>query len=175
MTAKQDAVINELNTKVERLIKLYISSLDKNREMDSEMKELRIQIERMKSENMKLHEEIKTLKVAAAISTGEGSSEAKNRISQLVREITLNIAGRPCVLTIEREEEEEIRKAAQLINSKIAKYREKYATADPVDFLAVTALQFTVKMLEAERRNDVEPVLDEVKKINSRLDEVVKE
>ena len=70
MTAKQDAVINELNTKVERLIKLYISSLDKNREMNSEMKELRIQIERMKSENMKLHEEIKTLKVATAISTG---------------------------------------------------------------------------------------------------------
>ena len=32
MTAKQDAVINELNTKVERLIKLYISSLDKNRD-----------------------------------------------------------------------------------------------------------------------------------------------
>ena len=77
--------------------------------------------------------------------------------------ITLNIAGRPCVLTIEREEEEEIRKAAQLINSKIAKYREK------------NALQFTVKMLEAERRNDVEPILDEVKKISSRLDEVVKE
>ncbi len=92
MTAKQDAVINELNTKVERLIKLYISSLDKNREMDSEMKELRIQIERMKSENMKLHEEIKTLKVVAAISTGEGSSEAKNRISQLVREIDKCIA-----------------------------------------------------------------------------------
>ena len=92
MTAKQDAVINELNTKVERLIKLYISSLDKNREMDSEMKELRIQIERMKSENMKLHEEIKTLKVVAAISTGEGSSEAKIRISQLVREIDKCIA-----------------------------------------------------------------------------------
>ena len=92
MTAKQDAVINELNTKVERLIKLYISSLDKNREMDSEMKELRIQIERMKSENMKLHEEIKTLKVVAAISTGEGSTEAKNRISQLVREIDKCIA-----------------------------------------------------------------------------------
>ena len=92
MTAKQDAVINELNTKVERLIKLYISSLDKNREMDTEMKELRIQIERMKSENMKLHEEIKTLKVATAISTGEGRSEAKNIISQLVREIDKCIA-----------------------------------------------------------------------------------
>ena len=89
--------------------------------------------------------------------------------------ITLNIAGRPCVLTIEREEEEEIRKAAQLINSKIAKYREKYATADPVDFLAVTALQFTVKMLEAERRNDVEPVLDEVKKIRRSCERVKKQ
>ena len=89
--------------------------------------------------------------------------------------ITLNIAGRPCVLTIEREEEEAIRKAAQLINSKIAKYREKYATADPVDFLAVTALQFTVKMLEAEKQNNIEPVLDRVREISSRLDGFVKE
>ena len=89
--------------------------------------------------------------------------------------ITLNIAGRPCVLTFEGVVEEVLRDAAELMYSKIAKYREKYATADPVDFLAVTALQFTVKMLEAERRNDVEPILDEVKKISSRLDEVVKE
>ena len=63
MTAKDNAVINELNEKIERLIKLYISSLDKNREKDTEIKELRDRIERMKSENIKLHEEIKTLKV----------------------------------------------------------------------------------------------------------------
>ena len=89
--------------------------------------------------------------------------------------ITLNIAGRSCVLTIEREEEEAIRKAAQLINSKIAKYREKYANADPIDFLAVTALQFTVKMLEAEKQNNIESVLDRVKEISGRLDGIVKE
>ena len=88
----KDYVMTELNEKIERLIKLYISSLDKNREKDSEIKELRGRIEQMKSENMKLHEEIKTLKVATAISTGEGSSEAKNRISQLVREIDKCIA-----------------------------------------------------------------------------------
>ena len=92
MTAKDNAVINELNEKIERLIKLYISSLDKNREKDTEIKELRDRIERMKSENIKLHEEIKTLKVATAISTGEGSTEAKSRISQLVREIDKCIA-----------------------------------------------------------------------------------
>ena len=74
MTAKYNAVINELNEKIERLIKLYISSLDKNREKDTEIKELRDRIERMKSENIKLHEEIKTFKVATAISTGEGST-----------------------------------------------------------------------------------------------------
>ena len=89
--------------------------------------------------------------------------------------ITLNIAGRPCALRVEREEEEMFRNAAKRINSKIAKYREKYATADPVDFLAVTALQFTVELLEIEKRNDIEPILDEVKRISSRLDEVVKE
>lgn len=92
MTAKQDAVINELNVKVEKLIKLYISSLDKKREMESEIKTLRGRVEQMKSENIKLNEEIKTLKVANAISTGEGSSEAKTRISQLVREIDKCIA-----------------------------------------------------------------------------------
>ncbi len=92
MTAKDNAVINELNEKIERLIKLYISSLDKNREKDTEIKELRDRSERMKSENIKLHEEIKTLKVATAISTGEGSTEAKSRISQLVREIDKCIA-----------------------------------------------------------------------------------
>ena len=89
--------------------------------------------------------------------------------------ITLNISGRPCALSVEREEEEMFRNAAKRINSKIAKYREKYATADPVDFLAVTALQFTVELLEIEKRNDIEPILDEVKRISSRLDEVVKE
>lgn len=47
MTAKDNAVINELNEKIERLIKLYISSLDKNREKDTEIKELRDRIERM--------------------------------------------------------------------------------------------------------------------------------
>ncbi len=89
--------------------------------------------------------------------------------------IKLNIAGRPCPLVIEREEEEEIRKAAQLINSKIAKYREKYANMDPMDLLTVTALQFTVKMLEAEKRNDTEPILDEVQRISAKLDAVLKE
>ena len=87
--------------------------------------------------------------------------------------INVNIAGRNCSLTIHPTEEEKIRKAVQLINSKIAQYREKYANADLMDFLAVTALQFTIKMLEAEERNDTGPVIEAIKKANKRLDEFV--
>ena len=89
--------------------------------------------------------------------------------------INVIIAGKSCNLTIEREEEEIVREAAKLINGKISQYRGRYATADPVDFLAVTALQFTIKMLEAERRNDVAPVLNRLEETNKRLDEFVKE
>lgn len=89
--------------------------------------------------------------------------------------INVNIAGRPCALTIEREEEEIVREAVRMINGKISQYRVKYANADPMDFLAVTALQFTIKMLEAERQNNIEPLLNRLDNTNKRLDEFVKE
>ena len=92
MTTKEENIIKELNLKSERLIKLYISSLDKNKNLEAEIQALRNRIEEMKSENNKLNENIKALKVANAISTGDGSSEAKMRISQLVREIDKCIA-----------------------------------------------------------------------------------
>lgn len=92
MTAQENAVINELKKKVEQLITLYIASLDRNLELESEVKAVRERLETWKSENNKLKEEIKTLKVAKAISMGEGGAEARNRINQLVREIDKCIA-----------------------------------------------------------------------------------
>ena len=92
MTAQENAVINELKKKVEQLITLYISSLERHRELEAEVKAVRDRLETLKNENNKLKEEIKTLKVAKAISTGEGSAEARNRISQIVREIDKCIA-----------------------------------------------------------------------------------
>ncbi|WP_294143200.1 hypothetical protein [uncultured Sanguibacteroides sp.] len=92
MTGKEKNIIEELNLKIEQLIKLYISSLDKNKNLEAEIQALRNRIEQMKGENNKLNENIKALKVANAISTGDGSSEAKMRISQLVREIDKCIA-----------------------------------------------------------------------------------
>ena len=92
--------------------------------------------------------------------------------------INVNIAGRNCSLIIEQQEEENIRKAAQFINSKITQYRGKYANADPIDFLVATALQFTVKMLEAEGKgkeveNNIAFMIESVQMVNKRLDEFV--
>ena len=92
MAAKHDAVINELNFKIDKLIKLYISSLEQNKSLESKIQDLQSELENLQRENKDLNNKLKTLKVATAISTGEGSTEAKSRISQLVREIDKCIA-----------------------------------------------------------------------------------
>lgn len=92
MALKHDAVINELNFKVDKLIKLYISSLEQNKGLESKVQDLQSEIENVKRENKELNEEIKRTKVANAISGNDGSYEAKMRINQLVREIDKCIA-----------------------------------------------------------------------------------
>lgn len=93
MTGRQDAVSNELKFKVERLIKLYIASLENNRIQENRINELLNEIGDLKSENKILNEELKTARVANAISgNNDGSYQAKMRINQLVREIDKCIA-----------------------------------------------------------------------------------
>ena len=93
MTGRQDAVLNELKFKVERLIKLYIASLETKRIQESRINELLAEIESLKSENKILNKELKTARVAYAISgNNDGNYQAKMRINQLVREIDKCIA-----------------------------------------------------------------------------------
>lgn len=92
MAAKHDVVINELNFKIDKLIKLYISSLEQNKSLQAEIEKLQAELENAKRENKGLEEKIKTTRVASAISGGDGSYEAKLRINQLVREIDKCIA-----------------------------------------------------------------------------------
>lgn len=92
MAAKHDVVINELNFKIDKLIKLYISSLEQNKSLHSNIEELQNELENVKRENKELKDKIKTTRVANAISSGDGSYEAKLRINQLVREIDKCIA-----------------------------------------------------------------------------------
>jgi cell division protein ZapA len=61
--------------------------------------------------------------------------------------ISVTIADRPYRLTIKREEEETIRKAANEINSKIKFYAEHFAYNDRQDLLAMVTLEKTTDAL----------------------------
>lgn len=89
--------------------------------------------------------------------------------------INVNVAGRNYSLTIAMEEEENIRKAANIINNKVLQYRNKFADKDTQDFLAMSSLQFVIKLIESEKNNDIEPLIDEIKELNEELENYIKE
>jgi len=55
--------------------------------------------------------------------------------------IRINVADRYYPLKVNRDEEEDIRKAARMINEKVLQYKQKYVDKDIQDFLAMAALQ----------------------------------
>jgi cell division protein ZapA (FtsZ GTPase activity inhibitor) len=87
--------------------------------------------------------------------------------------IRINIADRYYPLKIERKDEEKIRSAARLINEKVLQYKQKYIDKDAQDFLAMAALQFVIKILDLEEKNDMRLVMDEIRELNTELDSVL--
>lgn len=64
--------------------------------------------------------------------------------------VNISIADRPYRLTILREEEEQVRKAAAIINNRIKTYAQSYAYKDRQDLLAMAALQYATTSLQFE-------------------------
>jgi len=89
--------------------------------------------------------------------------------------IRVNVADRYYPLRIDRKDEERIRKAAKLINDKLMQYKQRYTDKDVQDFLAMVALQYVIKLLEQENRNDTAPILNVVKELSDKLDSVLSE
>jgi len=87
--------------------------------------------------------------------------------------IRVNIADRYYPLKIEREDEEKIRKAAKLINDKVFQYKTRYADKDIQDFLAMAALQFVIRLIEMEDKQEDASLLQKLHKLNDELDEIV--
>jgi len=67
--------------------------------------------------------------------------------------ISVMIADRSYKLTIGRQEEEIVRKAAKTINDKIKEFASSYAFKDKQDLLAMIALQYTSNALNLEQTN----------------------
>jgi cell division protein ZapA (FtsZ GTPase activity inhibitor) len=85
--------------------------------------------------------------------------------------ININIADRLYPLRVERTEEEGIRKAAKIINEKVSQYKQKYASKDLQDCLAMATLQFVIQKSDTEKRNDNSPLVDELEVMNDFLSE----
>ena len=83
--------------------------------------------------------------------------------------IKVNIAGRTYPLTIERSEEEMIRKAADKINESIKDLKENYAVKDIQDLLAMTALQLSTKSNTISKEVDDDKVANELKTLDKEL------
>ncbi len=90
--------------------------------------------------------------------------------------ITVTIADRIYKLTIEKDEEEMVRKAARLIDEKIKEYAISYAYKDKQDLLAMIALQYTTSAMNYEHTlsfydTQLEDKLTEIDKVLSEYQE----
>lgn len=70
--------------------------------------------------------------------------------------IKISIADRVYPLTIKREEEENIRKAAKSIEGILRKYEDGYAVRDKQDLLAMCALQLASRLEKIQSNNLVD-------------------
>lgn len=90
--------------------------------------------------------------------------------------IGVKIAGRQYKMTINPDSEDNVNKAAQLINDRINQFTANYAFNDKQDLLAMVALQFTTELVQQKSNKEVSPesnpmLLEKLKEIESLLKE----
>ncbi|HAB35368.1 MAG TPA: cell division protein ZapA [Cryomorphaceae bacterium] len=89
--------------------------------------------------------------------------------------IKVSIAGRNYPLTIERKEEEQVRKAVSMIQSAMQRFEERYAVGDKQDALAMCALQLANQLLglKGGDSKDQEVILGRLESVQAQLDAVL--
>ena len=88
--------------------------------------------------------------------------------------IKVQIAERFYPLKIKQQDDENIRKAAKLINDKVLQYKQRYTDKDTQDFVAMAALQFVIDLLDCEQQQNVVSLEKELGILSSELDELLK-
>lgn len=83
--------------------------------------------------------------------------------------IKVNIAGRTYPLTIDRSEEESIRKAADAINKNIKDLQSNYAVRDMQDLIAMTSLQFSTDLLKQTKSVEQEQEQLEITELDNQI------
>lgn len=81
--------------------------------------------------------------------------------------IKVDIGGRPYSLTINRNEEELVRKAAEDVNSTISKYSKAFEYKDMQDLYAMVTLQYASGLMHIENEKSFKD-----KELKDKLNEV---
>lgn len=87
--------------------------------------------------------------------------------------IRINVADRYYPLKINRDDEEDIRKAARIINEKVLQYKQKYLDKDTQDFLAMAALQFVNQLIELESKTEKNDMSESLKELSDKIGSVL--
>lgn len=88
--------------------------------------------------------------------------------------IKVNIGGRTYPLTIEREEEEVVRRAAKNINDYVKELQDNYAVNDKQDLLAMAALQMSTKVENNVGELENEALTQDIQALSDRIDAYLK-
>jgi len=92
--------------------------------------------------------------------------------------IKVSIAGRIYPVTIERSEEENVRKAVKAINANVSEYEKNFRIKDRQDLLAMSSLFFASQSIELKHggQSDDKAILNRLQKIDKVITaELVKE
>lgn len=85
--------------------------------------------------------------------------------------IKVSIAGRTYPLTIKREEEELIRKAAKEVDDNVRTLQQTYAVKDKQDLLAMAALQMATNALKFSKKEDDTAMISRLDQLDSALND----
>jgi cell division protein ZapA (FtsZ GTPase activity inhibitor) len=87
--------------------------------------------------------------------------------------IKINIADRVYPLKINSEDEENVRKAAKLVNDRLKEFQENYAVRDKQDLLSMCVLQIATEHLNLDRQQSTTSltVTQKIEQIDKKLTE----
>ena len=86
--------------------------------------------------------------------------------------IKVTVANRTYPLTIQREDEEQVRKAVKVIEERLKVYENSFAARDTQDLLSMCLLEMSVKVLTDEQKVKVDSsVENQLQMLESLIDE----
>lgn len=89
--------------------------------------------------------------------------------------IQLKLANKYYPYTCKRSDEGKLRKAATNLNNRILQYSSYYANAnfELNDLVTLAGFQFSLEVLEKDRKEDMSPLFDKLEQLNKELESYI--